>query len=1135
MRVWGPRFRTIPAVECSACQYECAPGARFCSECGAALSRACSSCGAELAEGARFCAQCGTAAGDGPAPKPEPPVPAPEAGYTPRHLRDQVLGRRDALEGERKFVTVMFVDIQGSVEATSQIDSEEWHSVMDRFFGLAGEAIHRFDGTINQYTGDGVMALFGAPLALEDHAQCACDAALALQEAMGAFTAGIERDYGVTIGARVGLHSGEVVVASIGVELRRDYTAQGRTVGIAARMEALAGVGEVYVTPATASLARDRFFFESLGQFEVKGVDEPMEVLCLLRALGHKAEGDDGGHAFFGREHELEILAREMTRVRGGSGRAIGIVGDAGLGKSRLVREFIERAKAEGFSCHTSHCSGQRGARAFEAIVHLAESLFGLSSTEDASRAREVIGARMAELGPDYAKLTHVACDFLNVTDPDDRTPRLDPAARRRQLAVILRALLDAVANAGPGLIVFEDVHWIDDSSLEVLPLLVDHASAHPLLFVFSARPGFSAPWMGSSNYQQIPLDPLGHDACDGLIADIVGDDPSTLELQHQICVRAAGNPLFVEHVVHSLVENGVLDGDEGAYRQVQTAEKMEIPPSVRALLSARVDRLQEVEKRVLHVASLIGGEFDRELVEIVADVGDCGSALDELLKLRLLEARSVFPIERYEFHHPLVRETAEQSQLRERRREIHGRIAEALLARFGRAPSENSKSIASHLERAGRKLEAVRYLLNYGSWLYRLDAPNAFAAAKEAQALADSVSSEEGAAAARISCRIAVAGLGYQGALGADALGRIKDEVEALCGEAANGPRSLARIYDYYGQSLLHDGRGSESAQWLVRAQELAQEQRDHELYFTLASSAAFLMRSTGDSTGARAVAEEALCMPDVQPNWGVAHHGHRVGILLRHHRASTLCDLGEVREGLDEMSAALADALEAEEGQSHCWQVCDRVWLAEQVGGSEGLEEIAANAVRWAEDRGGDVVRTQMLGTWATLCRWTGRFEEAVEVFEKSIEMALGAHAVVHMVPQCLAGLAEARIALGDAAAAHDALAEADKIRARLDAPNQDLRVLVAHARVQLADPKGDRSVAASALGEAEKLVERLGLLVWHPGLLELRAALADATGRHEDRDEALAEAARLYARYGDDRRAEAVSASPLPLLPD
>lgn len=1060
------------------------------------------------------------------------PADRPEPGYTPRYLQDTVLQQRSAVEGERKVLTVMFVDLQGSVEATGRIDSEEWHRVMDRFFSIAGDVIHRFDGTINQYTGDGVMALFGAPRALEDHAQCACDAALALQAALRPFAESIADELGISLRARVGLHSGEVVVATIGVDLRRDYTAQGHAVGIAARLESLAEANGICVSADTEALARDRFEFESLGWKQLKGILEPLEVFALRGARARSAARIQGDAAFIGREQELDLLESSLARVRAGRGRVIGLVGEAGVGKSRLVRELVERARREGFRSHAAHASGRRGAPAFEVIVELSRSLFGVATDDAPERCRERIQSRIEHLGPEFAELAPLACDFLGVADPAEPVRELAPAARRRQLAGLLRGLLDEAAASGPVLLVIEDAHWIDLSSLDVLPILVDHVAGKPMLLVFTARPGFSAPWMGSPDYQQTPLDPLPDDQCEGLVRQLVGPHPSTDELRLAIRSRAGGNPLFVEHSVMSLVASGVLEGEPGSYRLVSLPDRLELPPTVRALLSARIDRLAEDAKRVLHVAALVGGEFERDLVEGVVGLGDCESALDELHRLRLIEPRA--GRKRYAFQHPLIREAAEQMQLRERKRELHGRIADALAARQAVGEFARMTEMAEHLERAGRIRDAARALQLHGSWIFRLDPRRALASFQKAQQLADEAPLDDAVAAMRVSCRVAVAGMGYQSVLGPAELARLKTEVESLCADVPHGRRWIARIYDYYGQSLLHDGRGRDGAEWLVRAQGLASEANDRELYFTLASSAAYLWRSVGDSRLARDATEEALAMRDALPTWGIRHHGNRAGIVLRHHRACALCDLGEVREGLSEMAAALRESLAAEEGQSRCWQVNDRVWLAEHVGGRDGLEEMTTAAVRWAEERGSDVVCAQMRMATAILQRWLGNFVEAAACFEDAISLSRQAHAAVHMLPSCFAALAECRAAVGDRVGACEALEEARIEAARVNAPPQDLRLAVARARCALRAAPLDAEAALAGIEDAERLALRLGLAIWRPSLSQLRAAWADSVANVEVRDEALARAAAQHRHFGDEKRALAVRATAIPVLP-
>ncbi len=328
---------------CGACGHENRPQAKFCDGCGARVAAACAACGTELRPGARFCDACGAATAT-----PSAPAAAPErtpASYTPKHLADRILQSRSAIEGERKQVTVLFADVKGSMELASQLDPEQWHAILERFFAILTEGVHRFEGTVNQYTGDGIMALFGAPIAHEDHAQRACFAALHLLEAVRGHARDVKREHGLEFAVRIGLHSGDVVVGKIGDDLRMDYTAQGQSVGLAQRMESLAEPNTCFASGATAALAKGYFAFEDLGEFKVKGFAEPMPVF-VLRGIGAVRTRFDASRArglslFVGRDDDMRTLETALARARDGHGQVVGVMAEAGTGKSRLCFEFL--------------------------------------------------------------------------------------------------------------------------------------------------------------------------------------------------------------------------------------------------------------------------------------------------------------------------------------------------------------------------------------------------------------------------------------------------------------------------------------------------------------------------------------------------------------------------------------------------------------------------------------------------------------------------------------------------------------------------------------------------------------------------------------------------------------------------
>ena len=409
---------------CSSCTQSNPIEARFCNGCGAPLARRCSRCDTENPPGARFCNGCGSALGSiAAAPVAASTVPARDARtYTPKHLADKILQSRSALEGERKQVTVLFADVKGSMELAEQLDPEEWHRILERFFAILTEGVHRFEGTVNQYTGDGIMALFGAPIAHEDHAQRACYAALHLRDELARYTTEVKREYGISFSTRMGINSGEVVVGSIGDDLRMDYTAQGHTVGLAQRMESLASPDSCYLTSATAALAGGYFALENLGEFRVKGVVEPVHVHRLIGVGTARTRFDisraKGLSRFVGRTTDMRTLDDAVMQTAAGNGQVVGVVAEAGAGKSRLCFEFLESCRARGMRVYEGHAVAHGKNIPLLPILELFRAWFGITSQDDARSAREKIAGRMVVLDESLAETLPLLYDFLGVADP---------------------------------------------------------------------------------------------------------------------------------------------------------------------------------------------------------------------------------------------------------------------------------------------------------------------------------------------------------------------------------------------------------------------------------------------------------------------------------------------------------------------------------------------------------------------------------------------------------------------------------------------------------------------------------------------------------------------------------------------
>src|SRR5215831_800764 len=493
-------------MRCPGCAAENPEHAKFCLECGAQLGHRCAACGAELPGRAKFCLECGKPIGTGSPPR----TPDPR-NYTPKHLAEKILTSRSALEGERKQVTVLFADVKGSMDLAEQVDPEEWHKVMDRFFAILSNGVHRFEGTINQFTGDGIMALFGAPIAHEDHAGRACFAALHLQHELRRYADEIRLKHGFGFSVRMGINSGEVVVGKIGDDLRMDYTAQGQTVGLAARMEQMADPGKALLTGRTAKLVSGYFQLRDLGETRVKGLNELLHV-HELEGVGRVRTRFDVSRArgftkFVGRQREMATLDAALEQAIAGNAQVVGVVAEPGTGKSRLCYEFAERCRARGIVVYEAHGLSHTKPVPFHPILELLRSVFRITEQDGNEATREKIAGRMLLLDETLADGLPLMFDFLGVPDPERPSPPLGPEARQRQLLDLIRRLSRARSAREPAVLLFEDLHWFDRASEEFIEkLAVEITPGNRTLMLLNFRPEYQAAWMRRSYYQQLPL-----------------------------------------------------------------------------------------------------------------------------------------------------------------------------------------------------------------------------------------------------------------------------------------------------------------------------------------------------------------------------------------------------------------------------------------------------------------------------------------------------------------------------------------------------------------------------------------------------------------------------------------------------
>jgi class 3 adenylate cyclase/tetratricopeptide (TPR) repeat protein len=706
-------------MQCPQCQQQNPPQAKFCLECGVRLVLLCAQCGTALPAGAKFCLECGQPV-DAPTTASSR-FTAPEA-YTPTHLAEKILTSRSALEGERKQVTVLFADLRGSMELLADRDPEEARRLLDPVLERLMIAVHRYEGTVNQVMGDGIMALFGAPLAHEDHAVRACYAALHMQEAIGRYAEELRRQQGLDVQIRVGLNSGEVVVRAIGSDLHMDYTAVGQTTHLAARMEQLARPGTSLLSADTLRLVEGYVEVTPLGPVPVKGLQEPIEVYELLRAgpvrSRLQAAAARGLTRFVGRDPELDQLRQAWERAGAGQGQVVAVIGEPGVGKSRLFYEFTHSHRTHGWLLLASSSVSYGKATPYLPVIDLLKAYFGIEVHDDTRKRREKVTGKLLTLERALEPTLPAFLALLEVPVEDQQWYALDPQQRRQRTLDALKRLLLRESQVQPLCVVFEDLHWIDAETQAVLDSLLDSLpTAHTLLLV-NYRPEYQHGWGAKTYYTQLRLDPLLPASADALLAALLGHDSSLEPLKRLLIARTQGNPFFLEESVRTLVETRVLVGERGSYSLVQALPTIQVPATVQAVLAARIDRLPPEDKRLLQTAAVIGTEVSLPLLQAIAEVPEeaLHRSLAHLQAAEFLYETRLFPEREYTFKHALTHEVAYGSLLHEHRRILHARIVEALEGLAPEHLAEQVERLAHHACRGEVWEKAVAYSRQSGA-----------------------------------------------------------------------------------------------------------------------------------------------------------------------------------------------------------------------------------------------------------------------------------------------------------------------------------------------------------------------------------------------------------------------------------
>src|SRR5215468_808624 len=961
-------------MQCPRCHHEGPADAAFCEECGTRLEVTCPACKEPNRVGAKFCRKCGHAMAEpdrGTRVSPSR-FSSPES-YTPQHLAEKILTSRPALEGERKRVTVLFADLKSSMELLADRDPEEARKILDPVLERMMEAVHRYEGTVNQVMGDGLMALFGAPLAHEDHATRACFAAVRMQDAIGQYAEELRRQQGLDVQIRVGLNSGEVVVRSIGSNLHMEYSAVGQTTHLAARMEQLARPGTTLITADTLRLAEGFVEIVPVGPVPLKGLGDPVETFELVRARPKRSRlgvsTTRGLTRFVGRDSEIEQIQHALERAGKGQGQVLAVIGEPGVGKSRLFYEFIRSHRTQGWFVLESFSVSYGKATAYLPVIDLLKTYFQIADHDEKRTVRAKVTGHVMTLDEGIRDTIPALLALLEALPTDSPFQSLDPAQRRVRTLEALKRLLLRESQVRPLLIVFENLHWIDSETQTFLNSLVESLPAAHIFLLVNYRPEYRHGWSNKTYYNQLRLNPLPHESAAELLHVLLGNDPGLQALSRLLIDRTAGNPFFLEESVRTLIETHVLAGERGAYRQVQRLDRIQVPATVQAVLAARIDRLSRDEKHLLQTAAVVGQDVPFPLLRAVSEMSEA-------------ELRRILG-------HLQAAEVAYESLLQGRRRELHIRIMEALEAQSGERLSEHVERLAHHALRGEAWDKALTYSQQAGDKAAARSA-NAESAGYLTTAL--DLLKKRADARQRISQELAL-----QTALGAVLMatkGSAAPEVERayarareLCQQVEETPelfRVLLGLNTFYRQRAELQTSYEVGKQLLALAQTVQDPQSRLVANQALGTTSYFL----GEFAEARATLEEgvALCATG-RPRPQAIVYAQDPGVICLSTLARTLWTLGYPDDALERLRQSLTLARELAHPFSLAFALYYAAVVYEYRRDWRATQEYAEALMALSTEQG----FAQRLAQGKILLGWTlveqGRNAEGVALLRQSV----------------------------------------------------------------------------------------------------------------------------------------------------
>ncbi|NIS63101.1 MAG: AAA family ATPase, partial [Proteobacteria bacterium] len=913
--------------------------------------------------------------------------------YTPKFLADKILTTRSSIEGERKLVTVLFADVANYTAISEKLDPEEVHQIMDGCFKILMDEIHNYEGTINQFTGDGVMSLFGAPVAHEDHAQRGCYAALSIQKAIGEYSGKVKKDCGVDFKMRIGLNSGPVIVGSIGDDLRMDYTAVGDTTNLASRMESMAKPGSILVSKNTYKIARDFFVLGSLGKVEVKGKEASVEAYELIKPseveTRIEASVVKGLTKFVGREKELEALEKAFEKTQSGFGQVVGLVGEAGVGKSRLILELRHMLSKGEYSYLEGRCLHYGGSMAYLPILDILRSYFEIKEGDREFLIKKKIEKKILGLDEKLQGVLPPFHELLSLAVDDEAYQKLEPKEKREKTFEAIRDLLVRESQNKPIILVVEDLQWVDKTSEEFLDYLIGWLANTHIVLILLYRPEHTHSWGSRSYYTQIGLDQLSTKTSAELVQSILERGEVVPELRELILTRAAGNPLFMEEFTRSLLENGSIQRKDHQYVLSRKASEIDVPDTIQGIVAARMDRLEESLKRIMQVASVIGREFAFRILQTITGMREeLKSHLLNLQGLEFIYEKRLFPELEYIFKHALTQEVAYSSLLLKRRKEIHEKVGRAIeelyperleefyeMLAYNYSKSENLEKAYQYLKLSGNKTTS-----NYSNW-------EAFRFYREAIDVLTKMPETEENKREQIEVRLLMAGPMFHLGFPQDSL-EILQTGETLSKELGD-EKGLALFLSLIGQYYAWKGENLQQAiQYSEDSFREAEKINDIELMAPLGADLSLLYFWMGEYVKVTDIASKVIALLEkTQRRAEFFGRPYNVYCLLLAQKSTCTWRMGNLEEGKALFEKGLDFALKVKDLFSLGLLELHHGWEFNLKGDAKTAIEHLQNSIKYCEE--GQIVSyvhvTQLALGWAY---W---LMEELETARKHVEQGL------------------------------------------------------------------------------------------------------------------------------------------------